>query len=347
MRNSSLELLRLISIVLITSMHCFSQIEQPLLPVNQVLGVAINSIGNIGVTTFILISGYFGIRFNLFRIVQLALLTTVCSLMVYLTNYGFVMNKHLFMAALIVPMYNQWFIACYIVLMALSGYINKFVESLDRVSYRKLLFICFVLFSLIPAFFVFDSKTIIVDGGKNLTYFIFLYIVGRFIRRYDITISSRNLHLVFAVTFLSIFISNYLLECYFGFKYFFSRDCNPLNLFLAISVFLMFKARVFYSKSINNIAQSVLTIYLLNNTRVAIDQHVLCWSDKGASVYCILYLACGIFTVIFFSILFDKFRVLCLAGLENWIVRFFCNRIRLLKKFLENAIQRSAVSIVD
>lgn len=62
-KNSSLELLRIFSIIGIVCMHSLAPIwtNPRFIP----LSAAENSIFNIGVTCFILISGYFGIRFSI------------------------------------------------------------------------------------------------------------------------------------------------------------------------------------------------------------------------------------------------------------------------------------------
>lgn len=66
MRLSNLETLRIVSILLILSMHIYSQIpKEDMIFENLLLGQLINAIGNIGVTCFVLISGYFGIIYLL------------------------------------------------------------------------------------------------------------------------------------------------------------------------------------------------------------------------------------------------------------------------------------------
>lgn len=64
-RNSSIELLRILSIFLIIMMHvgsliCYTNASM----MNKIWLGAINAIGNCGVSCFILISGYYGVRFS-------------------------------------------------------------------------------------------------------------------------------------------------------------------------------------------------------------------------------------------------------------------------------------------
>ena len=63
-RHSGLECLRIISIILIVSMHILGNTFHTSNWLNKEFILFINTLGNTGVTLFILISGYFGIRFQ-------------------------------------------------------------------------------------------------------------------------------------------------------------------------------------------------------------------------------------------------------------------------------------------
>ena len=67
-RLSNIELLRLLAILFIVMMHAAGLlIGTDHLP-NRIVLTAINAVGNMGVTVFILISGYFGIHFRWSRL---------------------------------------------------------------------------------------------------------------------------------------------------------------------------------------------------------------------------------------------------------------------------------------
>ncbi|MBR6606437.1 MAG: acyltransferase family protein [Prevotella sp.] len=70
-RQTNYELLRIIAILLISLMHGIRSAYGSPNILNSVSFVAINAIGNMGVTIFILISGYFGIRFRLSKLFTL------------------------------------------------------------------------------------------------------------------------------------------------------------------------------------------------------------------------------------------------------------------------------------
>lgn len=166
-RSSNFEMLRILSIVLILLMHVFSQAQDGNMNSgNYYLGVVINSISNIGVSCFILISGYFGIDFKKFKFVQLIILTTFYSIFLYFVNHGLLFNKELLNAILVVPLYKNWFIACYLILMLLAPHLNTYISAASKQSTEKLLISLFIAFSLLPTIFNTPYYTILTGGGE-------------------------------------------------------------------------------------------------------------------------------------------------------------------------------------
>ena len=185
-RLSNFESLRIVSILLILSIHIYSQVPyREMSEINQLLGHFINAIGNIGVSCFILISGYFGIKFNAYRFIQIALLTTFYTIFIHIINHGWEINMALIRSAFTIPLYHNWFITCYLILMLLSPFINKSLEHISQNKFKKFLLIQFVIFSIIPTLFNTPYYTVLTGGGKCLVYFIFIYMVGRYIYFYN------------------------------------------------------------------------------------------------------------------------------------------------------------------
>lgn len=140
-RNSSIELLRIICILSILAMHIYGNLEyNRLSEFNKLLIYPIN-IGNFAVSTFILISGYYGIKFKGFRFIQLILLTTLYSIIVYFFNNGFNLDFNFIKACLIIPLYNNWFIICYLFLMLSAPYIDILLNNMGKGQLKHLLVI--------------------------------------------------------------------------------------------------------------------------------------------------------------------------------------------------------------
>ena len=149
-RQSNFELLRIVCILLILTMHSISQVQvSELSTFNVYLSHIVSSIGNIGVSCFLLISGYFGIKFKLQRFIQLAFLTTLYAVVVYLFQKGFVVDRGIVKALLVVPLYDNWFVSCYLLLALFAPYLNDFVQNLSKIQYAKLLVIMIYLCNIL------------------------------------------------------------------------------------------------------------------------------------------------------------------------------------------------------
>ncbi|SFG94379.1 hypothetical protein SAMN02982927_03318 [Sporolactobacillus nakayamae] len=76
-RESSFELLRILCIFGIITMHIVSIIYSSVTGVNLIYGVFVNSLFNTCVSIFVLISGYFGVKLNIKKLIFLDII--VCA----------------------------------------------------------------------------------------------------------------------------------------------------------------------------------------------------------------------------------------------------------------------------
>lgn len=276
-RNSSIEILRMIAVWGIIMMHCYTLIDPAAsTPFNHYLGYAINAVCNTGVSCFVLISGYFGVRYDKGKFIRLVWQTTLYAVIVAAMIYGF--TAPTFKALLSVPCYSFWFIACYMLLMLTAPYIETMLKGTSQQELRRLLLILFVVFSILPTLTMgHSSDSIISAGGKCFTYFVFLYLVGRYIRLYhDRDYSSYRTLAVFLACTLLIFALNVSASLFTGKKIInFSLDCSPLILVSSISLFFFFKSHVFHSSFINKAAGSVLAIYVMNGSYLFFDRELI------------------------------------------------------------------------
>ena len=323
-RSSNFELLRIVSILLILYMHSFAMGgSQTMSDFNHYIGHVIGSVGNIGVTCFILISGYFGSRFKIERFLQIILLTTVYSIFVTLVNNGLTMNMEVLKAMLVIPLYNNWFIACYLLLMVLSPFINKFVEQLEKNDYKKLLLIGLLFLSIIPTCFNSANKTIITGGGKCLIYMLFIYAVGRYIKLYadKIQLSRKKFICMFLICQLLILFFNIILEHLFNkpLCYIFAMDCSPLILISAICIFYLTKSYTFSSHGLNRIASCILSVYLLDGLRLTVNKFVEVENNTGEPTY-FLWVTCLVSITFFVAVVIEEIRRLFFGKAEQHIL---------------------------
>ena len=266
MRQSNFELLRIFSILLIIAMHFYAYAEYNEMGyANRLWGHIINVIGNTGVSLFILISGFWGIRFKLAKIPYLIIITMVYTMVAGAIEDG--VNTELFIETVKSGItYKNWFISCYILLLLFSPYINDFCASLSTRSFLRLLCIAFIVFSIIPTFTNSGWYSIVSAGGKSFLYILYVYCVGRFlVRLKNYVIEKGKLFLILFSSSCCALLGDVCLEMFFGRKVMqFCLDCSPFMLISSLCVFLLTQNISIHSTAINYVAKSVFPFYLLH-----------------------------------------------------------------------------------
>lgn len=340
-RLSNLELLRIVSIVLIIGMHsftCVGDISSPsgetMSNLNHTILIFVNAVGNIGVTCFCLISGWFGIKWNLFKFLQIVWLTTLYHMLVFMVNSDFSFSaKEMIKIILGIFRYEDWFICCYLILMLLAPYFNDLINGLNKRSYTKLIILLIIFLSIIPTIFICNTTSVIPEGGKCLVYMVFLYFLGRYMRLYwNFNPPKKILVLLFFFCTMVIASLNYIVELIGGKNYaFYARDYSIFILISSISVFYIFKSFNIQSKFVNNIAKSVLGIYLLNKLYIFLDHHVFHLKAYVFSNLLIIYLGGQIVVTFVVTVVIDKMRVMLFDKIENGIIMKIVGIIDILK----------------
>lgn len=270
-RQSNFELLRILCIWGIVTMHAYSIFYSTATGVNLVYGVFINSIFNVGVSLFILISGYFGIKCTTRRILKLefdvmfySILGEVVVTLLLTKEFNVI---EFIKACFPVSTEKYWFITSYMLLMIFANYINRISDKLTKQDFEKLLAIMFAVFYLLPTIVQYH---VMGDNGKGFANMFFLYLLGRYIKMYydDIKISRKHIVIGFA-SVLGGFGLNLILTLIRGGKGVcapFAKDSSCFILITAIIIFILFKNIEIESKIINRIAKHVIAIYLFEGT---------------------------------------------------------------------------------
>ena len=337
-RQSNLELLRIISIFLIILMHTRGP-KGSELEMNRLIGPIVNAIGNIGVTCFIMISGFFGVRMKPYKFIEICYLTTLYALMVYFFNSKNV-DVNILSKVFVIPMYKNWFISCYLILMLLAPYIDLFCNELSKSNFLRLILILFVTFSVIPTFFHSSYSAVVFNGGKCLTYFIFIYLTGRFIRlHYNVNFSRMKCLLSFIVMTVIIFILDSTIRKMVHAGTAFAIDSSCFIFISALSFFFLFKSFSISNKIINWIASSVLSMYLLNDMLKFFDRFI-CLDIHKNSPALIAFILCEVLCVMLFALVVDKLRILLLSKIENKTIAAIVNVLKRLFNKLNEIIER-------
>lgn len=291
---------------------------------NQYIRFFVGSVGNLGVGCFVLISGYFGVKNTKHKFLNITILTTLYAMLCAWVNNDFSINRNFIMAIISVPRYFNWYITCYLILMALSEYINHFVESLSKNEFRRLLIILFVFFSVLPMS-VSATETVLLRTGQCLTYFIYAYLIGRYIRLHRNNDIPRRTSTIMALVFVTIMFLTKVAGIYVSALYKIPMTSNnsPFILGAVICVFYLFKSFNFKSTIINFISSSVLAAYLLDDLRPAIDKYIHVYSYNLNNDFAI-YVALETILIFTMAVLVDKTRILIFGKIEKVFIDTIC-----------------------
>lgn len=333
-RDSNFELLRIISMLMVLNVHSFWGVENlsySTLSFKVLFDFFREAISISCVNLFILISGYFSIRWKfksicglLFQVYFFVFLIYAVLLMLNIIEFNF--KDFIFKINSITNQY--WFITAYIGLYILSPLLNKFVENVTK---KEL-----VTFIVIFYLFQFYYQTMMnntFQSGYSILSFCGLYLLGRYIRLNNYNVSSKEsikteLLLFFVVTIIMMIgVLSYMIifnkstldiKANFigGFIY-----NNPLVILQSVIIFLIFKKIKIRSKFINYCASSSLAIYLLH-MHPDIKPYFYNFTESLYSKPYIFHLSILIATFIaifFISILLDKIRIFCFEKLYTKI----------------------------
>ena len=164
-RIISLDILRIISMLMIITLHFFSYTNISnnikLFSTEYFIRNFIMSISSIAVNTYILTSGYFGeqSKFKLSKLINLFLEVCFYSIFIYIillvTNQIQLNYRELFFNFFPTLTRQYWFVTCYIGLYMIAPILRKMVYNLKREEYIFMLLIGFMLFVVYYNFFFF------------------------------------------------------------------------------------------------------------------------------------------------------------------------------------------------
>lgn len=266
-RDSSFELLRIIAMLFIVVFHISTHAQGCELPTHQYICAITTS----GVNLFILISGYFRINIkwkSLLNIIAQLIFFYIITL--FLICYFFNYNIGLIdIARTFLPLSssNWWFARCYLMLMLVSPAINIVLNN----STDKQLWFIVAVIAYLSCISGFIFKNTVNHNGFNLFNFVFVYLLGGIIRKYEIPNRIKHIHLV----------AGYIITTFILFYYYFNSKVaynNPALIIQAIMLFCLIAKIHFNNTIVNNLATYMFPVYLLQD------------SPWGFKIYKLLYL---------------------------------------------------------
>lgn len=332
-RRSGIELLRIVLMLMVIGLHYFNTSMGGALEYtnegtfNWYLIRFIESMFIIAVDCFIIINGYFMVSkksVNLRKIIKLFLELSLYNMIIYLLCLTLGVEKFqitTFIKALFPLLINNyWFFKYYIVLFLLIPFINILLNNMDKETYKKLLVVILLVFSLWDS--IIPNK-IIVDSGYGIVNFIVLYIIGGYLKlHYNNSKSSSYWgirYILFSLlTFISLFIPAIKNNSW---AYYFIT-----NIFSAICLFNAFNKINIESIKINTIAASVFGVFIIHlnpyilNFQYKIAKTNLFWNSKFMILHmivtCIAIFSIFVFVDILRKKLFDKIFNNIISGVK-------------------------------
>lgn len=275
-RNSNIELLRIISMVLIVAHHFALHgygVNELKFSENKLILDFLSLGGKIGVNIFIIISSYYLIdkKYNV-----KSLLKSIYSVKIYAVLFlivGIILKVNIEIVDIIKSVFPviyslYWFITGYIILYMIYPFLNIFLKGLSKEKIKLLIGICIVLYSCIN---VFLGATLFFS---SIIWFVILYIFTYYLKMY-IDLNKINHKKIIVISILMYFVL-YLVVVIFdilGSKYsifrihmlYFARENSIFSIIIAFGLFLYFVKRSKYSsKIINYISSGTLGVYLIH-----------------------------------------------------------------------------------
>lgn len=339
-RNSNHELLRLIAMYMIVFIHA-NMFLRTFITGNHwvIFNGIVNGVCNIGVSCFMLISGYYGVRFDIRKLVKMECMMITYSLLetgiLYLVfpeqMQGAALLEQLVKSVFPFVSRKYWFYSCYVCLMLFSGYIQKFIDSLDREKFRNLLLLMVVLFSVFPTVFYFE---LIPDNGKGLIQMLMVYMIGRYIRKYqDVLLPRIKAGALFVLLWIINGISHEIPIQVGGIYHHLCKDNSITNLIMAVILFYLFKGMKIRSGMINKAAAYVFAVFALNNSLVTVVMEYLrpqMGFQSPGGILGFLILAGIVLLILAGCLLIGMIREILLGWTDRWMGERFFNLYRQL-----------------
>ena len=276
-RNSSIEILRILAMLGIVIMHTNGAVMEHGSGTGFVWTQIENGIFNAGVSIFVLISGYFGIRRSAQKLIELELTVILYAVLSALVGYylGKVSILNIIKAFIPISTNCYWFISCYILLMIFSPYINKAIDSMSELQHRQLLLLMSAVFLVAPTVIYYS----VLSGGKNVINMLLLYFLGSYIRKYNLSERYDKkflLKILIATMVLNVFLNSLISIATGGKPHIpFARDCSIFIVIEAVTLMMFFMKVELHSDFINRIAKHVFAVYLFEGAFRKIMQKVI------------------------------------------------------------------------
>ena len=316
-RNSSLELLRIICMLLIITHHFAVHsnfISNETTVFNAFLINILSSFGKLGSNVFVMITGYFVVesKFKPRRVINVVALTIFYNSLLYVifsainSNFKFVNFLKSFF-----PIHNEgyWFVTTFVALSLLSPFINKMLHALTHIQHLLLVILLVLMQVYVPkvnSYFTLSS----------LAWFITLYVIGAYVRRYPNKIICSPLYMGISTAVFCSTLSVWKNATNM-------RDLVCLS--ASFAIFCLFNSiNMKNIKIINLVAKTTFGVYLIHDSkfvRNTLWNKILKCPDYSSSGAFIFYAVVCIFAVFIVCSAIELCRILILKWLKSLYIK--------------------------
>lgn len=346
-RNSGIELLRILCIVLIITGHYSffgnSNIDQNSITIQQFYVQCIGSFGRVACGVFALISGYFlsqkstTYSKHIIRIAPLILELQFYSMVILLLTWIFHLvpvTKTAALKAFFPLFWGNWYIVYYILIYLFSPFINRMTDTLNKRQYFLLVSLVVFIWGIVPLFSAHAWSFSAFD------FFLACYLIGGYLFKFGnkdpdkkkcIIVIAVCVGLMFAaiaaIDAVGMRLGNETILKNYNY---FGEYSSILAIPLEISLFYLFRGLNFQSAIVNRMASHVLGIYLIHENDF---MRTWLWSDLFEktkyinSWTIILHALISVVIVFAVCILIDWLRSITVGRLSRKWVRDHENQI--------------------
>lgn len=335
MRKSNIELLRICCMLMIISGHIIMghHNQHTLSTFDEVFGLFWRGACSVAVNAFVLITGYFGIKYRWERLVKLDMQVLFYSMSLFvlaiILGWHQIIIKEDFLYLFPLLSKKYWFVTCYAVLYIIAPLLNKWCASMKKDEFQLVLTGGFFIIYIWPTInFLFNAPQFINDAGYGIIIFSYLYLLGHYLCHYYTREKSSLFYWGgYILSATALFICQYGLSLILGFEFSSYLSYNTIFVLIgAIFLFLAFERMTFSSNIINELAKPCLAVYLIHlhpciwkpfcNWLRVYDYHDIYYVMLLVILPIIIYLACVMIEVIRLK-LFGELESWCIVRMEK------------------------------
>ena len=279
-RNVSMDLLRIISMLMIITLHYIKYGQALLIDQNvKYLIWYIEIFCMVAVNLYVLISGYYLIESNfswkkVFKLCKQVWFYSILFLLIHLLISHEITLKQILLSFFPILLKVYWFITIYLFMYIMSPYLNKMIKNLTKREHLSLCLILIFIFSILHLFLP-EFGSLNPQGGYSIIWFIVLYIIAGYIRKYVAIDKNIILLLIPFLNTLFILLIKFglriFLKDYYSLYPYIDRIYEYYSIFIlvnSICLFLYFRNLKIDSKTIKKLILTFSTftfgVYLIH-----------------------------------------------------------------------------------